>query len=40
MYGNGTGLCPFLAGSSYYYSLPNLQTFGTLTLNGKTSNAS
>jgi predicted secreted hydrolase len=37
MYGNGTGLFPFLAGSSYYYSLPDLRTFGTLTLNGKTS---
>ncbi len=37
MYGNGTGLFPFLAGSSYYYSLPDLQTSGTLTLNGKTS---
>ncbi|MEA2590031.1 MAG: hypothetical protein QOH66_2958 [Actinomycetota bacterium] len=37
MYGNGTGLFPFLAGYSYYYSLPDLQTSGTLTLNGKTS---
>jgi predicted secreted hydrolase len=37
MYGNGVGLFPFLAGSSYYYSLPNLQTSGTLTLNGTTS---
>jgi predicted secreted hydrolase len=37
MYGNGTGLFPFLAGYSYYYSLPDLQTSGTLTLNGETS---
>jgi predicted secreted hydrolase len=37
MYDNGTGLFPFLKGSSYYYSLPNLQTSGTLTLGGKTS---
>ncbi len=37
MYDNGTGLFPFLAGSSYYYSLPNLQTSGTLTLGGTTS---
>ena len=36
-YMNGTGLIPFLKGSSYYYSLPDLQTSGTLTLNGKTS---
>ncbi|HEY2653622.1 MAG TPA: lipocalin-like domain-containing protein, partial [Solirubrobacteraceae bacterium] len=33
-YMNGTGLIPFLKGSSYYYSLPDLQTSGTLTLNG------
>ena len=37
IYGNGTGLFPFLGGSSYYYSLPRLQTSGTLTLGGKTS---
>ncbi|MFF4120489.1 lipocalin-like domain-containing protein [Streptomyces sp. NPDC001714] len=37
MYNNGTGLFPFLKGSSYYYSLPNLQTSGTLTLGGKTT---
>jgi predicted secreted hydrolase len=37
MYGNGTGLFPLLGGSSYYYSLPDLQTAGTLTLNGTTS---
>ena len=37
MYDNGTGLFPFLGGSSYYYSLPNEQTTGTLTLDGRTS---
>jgi predicted secreted hydrolase len=37
MYGNGTGLFPFLGGTSYYYSLPDLQTAGTFTLNGVTS---
>jgi predicted secreted hydrolase len=37
IYANGTGLFPFLGGSSYYYSLPNLRTSGTLTLNGRTS---
>jgi predicted secreted hydrolase len=37
MYNNGTGLFPFLGGSSYYYSLPHLRSSGTLTLNGKTS---
>jgi predicted secreted hydrolase len=37
IYDNGTGLFPFLKGSSYYYSLPNLQTSGTLTLGGKAS---
>jgi predicted secreted hydrolase len=37
MYGNGTGQFPFLGGSSYYYSLPDLRTTGTLTLNGTTS---
>jgi predicted secreted hydrolase len=37
MYGNGTGLFPFLGGSSYYYSLPKMRTSGTLTLNGRTS---
>jgi predicted secreted hydrolase len=37
-YDNGTGLFPFLGGSSYYYySLPNLQTSGTLTMGAKTS---
>ena len=34
LYNNGTGLFPFLDDTSYYYSLPNLQTTGTLTLNG------
>jgi predicted secreted hydrolase len=37
LYNNGTGLFPFLGGTSYYYSLPNLRSSGTLTLNGKTS---
>jgi predicted secreted hydrolase len=37
MYGNGTGLFPFLGGSSYYYSLPRMRSTGTLTLNGQTS---
>ncbi|WP_221174679.1 carotenoid 1,2-hydratase [Streptomyces sp. ID38640] len=37
MYPGGNGLIPFAGGSSYYYSLPNLKTSGTLTLNGKTS---
>jgi predicted secreted hydrolase len=37
MYDLGTGLFPFLAGSSYYYSLPSLQTSRPLTLNGTTS---
>lgn len=37
MYGNGTGLFPFLGGFSYYYSLPDLRTTGTLTLNGTAS---
>jgi predicted secreted hydrolase len=35
LYNNGTGLFPFLGGTSYYYSLPNLRTTGTLTLDGK-----
>jgi predicted secreted hydrolase len=37
LYANGTGLFPLLEGTSYYYSLPNVQTSGTLTLNGKTN---
>jgi predicted secreted hydrolase len=37
MYDNGTGLFPFLNGSSYYYSLPDVQTSGTMTIGGKTS---
>jgi predicted secreted hydrolase len=37
LYDNGTGLFPFLKGSSYYYSLPNLQTSGTVTTRRKTS---
>jgi predicted secreted hydrolase len=36
LYNNGTGLFPFLSGTSYYYSLPDLQTSGTLTLHGST----
>lgn len=35
IYDNGTGLFPFLGGTSYYYSLPDLRTSGTLTLGGK-----
>ncbi|WP_171075284.1 lipocalin-like domain-containing protein [Nonomuraea basaltis] len=30
LYNNGTGLIPFLGGTSYYYSLPSLATQGTL----------
>jgi predicted secreted hydrolase len=37
LYNNGTGLFPFLNGSTYYYSLPSVQTSGTLTLGGMTS---
>lgn len=37
LYANGTGLFPFLGGTSYYYSLPDLATSGTLTLDGKTA---
>ncbi|WP_261565674.1 lipocalin-like domain-containing protein [Frankia gtarii] len=37
MYENGTGLIPVLGGSSYYYSLPNLETSGTVTVDGKAS---
>lgn len=36
LYPGGTGLIPFLHGTSYYYSLPDLATGGTLTLGGKT----
>lgn len=36
MYHNGTGLIPFLGGTSYYYSLPSLASRGTLTTNGRT----
>jgi predicted secreted hydrolase len=36
LYDNGTGLFPILGGTSYYYSLPNLRTAGTLTVNGTT----
>jgi predicted secreted hydrolase len=34
IYNGGNGLIPFLAGSSYYYSLPRAATTGTLTENG------
>jgi predicted secreted hydrolase len=33
---NGTGLMPFLGGTSYYYSLPSLASQGTLTANNHT----
>jgi predicted secreted hydrolase len=36
LYTNGTGLMPFLGGTSYYYSLPSLASQGTLTENGHT----
>ena len=36
MYNNGTGLIPFLDGTSYYYSLPSLATLGTLEVNNRT----
>jgi len=36
LYNNGTGLMPFLGGTSYYYSLPSLASQGTLTVNGHT----
>lgn len=36
MYNNGTGLMPFLGGTSYYYSLPSLASRGTITENGHT----
>jgi predicted secreted hydrolase len=36
LYNNGTGLIPFLDGTSYYYSLPSLASQGTLTVNGHT----
>jgi len=34
LYPGGAGLIPFLAGSSFYYSLPSLATSGTLTVAG------
>jgi predicted secreted hydrolase len=40
LYDNGTGLFPFLGGTSFYYSLPELRTAGTLTVNGKTQHVS
>ena len=36
LYNNGTGLMPFLGGTSYYYSLPKLATQGTITENHHT----
>jgi predicted secreted hydrolase len=36
LYNNGTGLMPFLGGTSYYYSLPSLASQGTLTVNKRT----
>ncbi|NYH87966.1 lipocalin-like domain-containing protein [Actinopolymorpha rutila] len=36
LYNNGTGLMPFLGGTSYYYSLPSLATQGTLEVNNRT----
>ena len=35
MYPNGTGLMPFLGGSSYYYSLPDVAATGTIVENGR-----
>jgi predicted secreted hydrolase len=35
IYNGGTGLIPFAGGSSYYYSLPDLATTGTITESGK-----
>jgi predicted secreted hydrolase len=34
LYNGGNGFIPFLAGSSYYYSLPTISTTGTLVENG------
>lgn len=36
LYNNGTGLVPFLDGTSYYYSLPSLASQGTLRVNNQT----
>jgi predicted secreted hydrolase len=36
LFNNGTGLMPFLGGTSYYYSLPSLASKGTLTENNHT----
>lgn len=36
LYNNGTGLLPFLGGSTYYYALPSLASQGTLTVKGHT----
>ena len=37
VYANGTGLFPFLGGTSYYYSVPKVKTSGTLTLHGRSA---
>jgi predicted secreted hydrolase len=37
LYANGTGLFPFLGGTSYYYSVPKVKTSGTLTLHGRSA---
>jgi predicted secreted hydrolase len=36
LYSDGTGLMPFLGGSSYYYSLPDVASAGTIVENGQT----
>jgi predicted secreted hydrolase len=40
LYNLGTGLIPFLGGSSYFYALPDDSTTGTLVENGHTYNVS
>lgn len=40
LYNNGTGLVPFLGGATYYYSMPQVDTAGTLTVDGRTSRVS
>ena len=37
LYNNGNGVFPFLGTYSYYYSLPDLRTTGTLTVDGRPS---
>ena len=36
MYAAGTGLIPLLGGQTYYYSLPDVQSTGAMTFDGKT----